>query len=195
MFNVVSRKMTNRLMKRKVIKQEDYEIYLFGIEQMLVSLLDFMTCVIIGVVFGELLHTVLFIAAFVGLRSYAGGYHASTPLRCYLLTTGMVVVSVAILKYVSWNASMILGLLVIASVLILIFSPVATENKPIDEVEYVYFRRKARMALLVETIVVLICMIFRFELGAESIVWGMWVIAVALSFEKAKNCKKIQKTM
>ena len=32
-----------------------------------------------------------FILAYIPIRSYAGGYHASTQLRCYILSNAVVV--------------------------------------------------------------------------------------------------------
>lgn len=187
MISIISKKMTDRLLEREVITQEDYEIYLFGMHQLLVTLLDFLTCAVVGIVFGSLLQTTLFILAFMGIRVYAGGYHASTPLRCYLLTTAMVVVSVALLKYITWSMFMLGGLLLVASMIILILAPVDTENKPVDDVEYVYFRRKTKNALAIESMLAVLCMIFRFEIGAESIVWALVVLAIALIFEQRKK--------
>lgn len=190
MFNKISLRVTNRLLKRELITQEDYEIYLFGVEQMLVLLLDLLTCVLVGVVFGNILQTILFVAAFAGVRVYAGGYHASTPWSCYLLTTGMIIVSTVILKYIDWNVGVLIGLLVVASLVILKFAPVDTENKPIDDVEYVYFRKKTKLVLLVEIILAVLGVVFQLKITAESIVWALAVLAVALVCEKLKKQMK-----
>lgn len=187
MINNISKKMVDRLLRKKMIEQEDYEIYLFGLSQLLVTLLDLITCVAIGIIFHSLLQTILFLVAFMLLRSCAGGYHASTPLRCYLLTVCMITVVVATLKYIEWNVWILLGMLIGAGVIILLLAPVDTENKPIDGVEYVYFRKMTIRVLFIEVLLAIVCIVFRFRDGAESIVVAMVVLAVALCCEISKK--------
>jgi len=187
MINNISKKMVDRLLRKEMIMQEDYEIYLFGLSQLLVTLLDVVTCIVIGIVFGSLLQTLLFLTAFMGIRSYAGGYHASTPLRCYVLTIFMITVSVVALKYIEWNVWVLLGALVVASIIILLLAPVDTENKPIDDVEYVYFRKMTIRVLSIEVLLASMCIMFHFQVGAESIVGALVVLTVALLCEISKK--------
>lgn len=187
MISNISRKMVNRLLRKDVITREDYEIYLFGLEQLLTTIINLLTCAIIGIAFDSLLQTILFVIVFIVIRSYAGGYHTSTPLRCYVLTTLTIIVSVVALKCIEWNMWILIGLLVIASIVILLFAPVDTENKPIDAVEYVYFRNKTKVVLGVEVLLAISSMAFHFETGAESIVLALVVLAVALVCEKMKK--------
>lgn len=190
MINYISKKMVDRLLRKEMITQEDYEIYLFGLSQFLVTLLDVLTCIAVGIVLDSLLQTILFLLAFTGIRSYAGGYHASTPLRCYALTILMITLSVVTLKYIEWNVWILSGLLVVASIVILILAPVDTENKPIDDVEYVYFRKMTIKVLAIEVVLAMVCIVLRFEIGAESIVGALVVLAAALWCEKRKKRTK-----
>lgn len=142
MFVNISEKITNRLIRNNVIDNCSREIYLFGVEQFLTIVLNIVTTLAIGIVLGELWQSLLFVLLFMALRTYAGGYHASTPMGCYLLTSSIIAIALSVLKYIEINIFVCVGLLIISGVVILILSPVASENKPLDNIEFVIYRKK-----------------------------------------------------
>lgn len=54
----------------------------------------------IGFTFGMVWQSVLFTAAYMTLRVYAGGYHAPTQLRCYILSFIMVVTALLLIDWI-----------------------------------------------------------------------------------------------
>lgn len=86
MLEKISEKITNRLIRKKAISHDDREIYEYGLKQLITALTDVVSIVILGIIFRELSGSVIFLIAFMSLRSYSGGYHASTPAKCYVLT-------------------------------------------------------------------------------------------------------------
>lgn len=173
--------------------QEEYEVYTFGMEQLLMVLADCFTALLIGIVFGAVVEMLFFVGAFVVIRSYAGGYHASTPLRCYLLTTLINIIALSVMKFIKPDIMILIGLLAIASIVILIISPVATENKPIDDIECLYYRKKIIIVWGMETVIALICAIFSFRAGTESIVYAQVVLSVSLICERILQLRKADK--
>lgn len=79
----------DRLAAQGIIREEDVPIYRYGLEAMYSSLLELLSILALAALIGNFWQTVLFFAAFIPLRLYAGGYHASTRLRCFL--TSLVV--------------------------------------------------------------------------------------------------------
>lgn len=142
MFRYVSEKITNRLLRKNVIEYDDFEIYQFGLEQLFSTILNILTTIIIGIVFGELWNAVLFVLAFMMLRTYAGGYHFPTPLGCYLLTVSIIIAVLSVIKSVEINFFVCTGLLIVSSVIILLLAPVESKNKPLDDIECVVYREK-----------------------------------------------------
>lgn len=189
MIGDLSKRIVERLLRNEAIIQSDYEIYLFGMEQMLTIILDLLTAVIIGIAFGRVLQTIIFMIAFMVIRSYAGGYHASTSFRCYLLTTLTIIITLSAMKFVNLDMVMLISLLVIASIVILIISPEDTENKPLDDIEYIYYRKKTIIVWSIEIVIALICAIFRFEAGTESIVYAQTVLSIALICQRITRIK------
>ena len=83
-------KIVNNLVHSGVIKEEDAEIYIYGINQILTSVLSVSSALIIGLIFGVFPEIAVFMAAYIPLRSFAGGYHAKTPLSCYVFSVIML---------------------------------------------------------------------------------------------------------
>ena len=81
MFTRVSEYVTQQLEKENIITSENRELYRYGIQNGLVIALNSLTSLLIGIIFGELVYSILLLAVYIPLRTYAGGYHASTQIR------------------------------------------------------------------------------------------------------------------
>ena len=60
----VSEKLTQRLCRKKIIEHDSQEIYQYGIEQLLNTMINMITIVIIGIIFGEVWQSILLTTAF-----------------------------------------------------------------------------------------------------------------------------------
>ena len=77
---------THRLVSRGVIAEADASIYAYGFEAMFSTVFTFGSIIVLSVCVGNFFETLLFFTAFMVLRIYAGGYHAATRVRCYLIS-------------------------------------------------------------------------------------------------------------
>lgn len=75
--------MTDCLIARGVVAEEEQPIIRYGLEVLLETVLSYASILIIALYIGTLLETVVFLGAFMLLRCYAGGYHASTRWRLF----------------------------------------------------------------------------------------------------------------
>lgn len=189
MFTYISEKTVNRLIKKNVIDENDYEIYQYGLEQFFTTILNITTVVVIGFLFGELWQGLLFVIAFMALRSYAGGYHEPTPIRCYLLTTLIIALSLSAIKYIKINTFACVGLLVMSGIVILLFSPSESANKPLDDIEYIIYRRKALVIWFVEISIAVIFLFLNYMEVARCIVMSHLVLSVAIMLNRLRMKK------
>lgn len=67
--------------------KEEREIIQYGLHQGFMILLNLLTIIICGGLWKELPFALLLFLGIFILRPYAGGYHADTELRCYLIST------------------------------------------------------------------------------------------------------------
>ena len=189
MFVKISEKITNRLIRKNVIEDCNREIYLFGVDQFLMIALNIVTTIVIGLVLGELWQSILFVLMFMVLRSYAGGYHASTPVGCYFLTSSIIAIALSVLKFIEINVLVCVGLLIISGVVILILSPVQSENKPLDNIEFVIYRKKAITVWTVEFMCAVICTVVEFNDILMCILLAHIALVLSQLFAKVENGK------
>jgi len=187
MFEVVSEWVTDWLLENEAISREDKEIYRYGIQQGMIALVNLGTTMIIGMVFGRLLESILFMAAYIPLRSYAGGYHAKTAVRCYFFSIVMMSAVLWVMRYVMYYGLICGCLTAISGSVIWFLVPVEDRNKPLDDVEKVVYRKRARGMVLAESILLLFAILCNGERLGMCITLALCVLALMLLLGKWKN--------
>ena len=141
---VVAQKTTDWLVRCGGVKEEEREVYMFGLDKFFSCLVNFFFAVILGLLFGVLLQTVVFYVTYMMLRVYAGGYHAEKSLTCFFASIGVLIPClVAIRFYQAWNIPTVFyGLLGLGAITLMALGPVEHKNKPLDSAEKVVYRRR-----------------------------------------------------
>lgn len=191
MISNVSLYISKWLLQKSVIRDEDIEIYEFGIYQLITNVIDFLSILIISMLFHEVLPCIVFLASFTWLRRCAGGYHAKSAIQCYTLTITTVVIVLSAIKLLTLSNFIYIGLWIWASVTIILLAPVDTENKPLDEIECIVYRRRALCVWGIESFLVLVCLLgLHITILASGIIWGQIIVAIAVMVEKSESKKK-----
>jgi len=179
-------KIAARMVECGTIDAEDKEIYEFGLKYIADMILNFATTLIIGFIFGMVWQGILFTASYIPLRSYAGGYHARTPLRCYIFSVVVTVCVLLGLKYLPY-CNVLLAATAVSGILLFVFAPVGDENKPLDEIETKVFKKRARVVLFFE--MGLICLFTFLDLRsvASCIAASVCLAGLAVVLGKVKN--------
>lgn len=108
----------NSLVQEGIVSREDEELYSYGLRQSWLFLMNISTALVIGWLMDALTACILFMVCYVPLRRMAGGYHARTPFRCYLLGIVLVTAALAAIKWLPWTMEGALITTAIASVVI-----------------------------------------------------------------------------
>ena len=82
-----------------VIEEKNGEVYHFGLEMAIAMFLNLITTIMIGLLFRMLLESLVFLALFIPLRSYAGGFHASNHFKCFWLSQFSVIAVFCLVRY------------------------------------------------------------------------------------------------
>ena len=171
------------------IDEEDKEIYLFGFYQGLVFLLNIATALFTGIILDMFLESILFLICFIPLRIFAGGYHAKTQLRCYIMSTATTAVLLYLIDVTQRNMGVyVIILYIIAVCIIWKLAPVQDKNKPLDLDERKKYRKRVHSLLL-----------FYSCISGGIYFWGndkipavavnaVCLLAVILVWGKYKNC-------
>ena len=149
-FARLSHRIGNNLVRSGIVKEEDAEIYIYGINQIFISVLNVSSALIIGWIFGVLFEIAVFMAAYIPLRSFAGGYHAKTPLRCYFFSVIMLIVVSICIKYLFVADLLYYAVLTTAVLVVTLFSPVEDKNKPLNKTEHKIYKSRVIFITVLE---------------------------------------------
>lgn len=181
-------KIGNNLVHSNVIKEEDAEIYIYGINQILVSVLNVSSALIIGLILGVLPEIAVFMAAYIPLRSFAGGYHAKNPLRCYIFSVIMLIVVSIGMNYLLYMEDWVYYVVLATSVSVMfILAPVEDRNKPLDETEHKVYKRRTTLIAVIELIIALLLKLLISDSLFVAIVYSFVVLSLMLIAGKVKN--------
>lgn len=189
----LSRKIGNNLVQSDIVKEEDAEIYIYGINQILVFVLNVSSALIIGLIFGVFPEIAVFMAAYIPLRSFAGGYHAKTPLSCYVFSVIMLIVVSIGLKYLHIADWVYYAVLVAATLVVLVLSPVEDSNKPLDEIEHKVYKRRTILIAAVELTLAMLLKLLMLDDLFIATAYSFVVLSLMLIAGKAKNRFELSK--
>lgn len=147
MLSRLSNKMFDSACQSGLICQTDKEIYQYGFEVTLLKCVHVVTMLLIGAIFRMLPEAGLFIIAYSSLRIYAGGFHAKTKIRCFIISCFMMIVVLLITKYYphQLNSSFFSCVTLISIIIILWLSPVENVNKELDIPEKKHYKKRVYM--------------------------------------------------
>lgn len=149
-------KMIKFLNKDQKMDQEREEIIRYGIELFILEAIFIFAVMGVGMVLGYAGESIIFLVLFIPIRSMAGGYHAKTRKKCFILSILMVAGAIELLKIMMKNTKTALLIAALSSIfgfMMWCISPVENENKKISEKQKVLIRRKMRIHIVVEFLI------------------------------------------
>lgn len=165
--------LTENLLDDDIISKKEANIINYGLENLIGNLAGLIIILTIGAFFHHIRDSFLVWVLAFPLRKYAGGFHAKTRGRCFLLSVGMILISYVIFFQYKWNAVAISCITLSFSILIFFLAPVGNPNKPLDTPEQKMYRIKTREFLLLD--IILFCTALYFE-------WENLTIAITICF-------------
>lgn len=192
MLKKLTTKTADLLCRNGLIEQEEKEIYLFGIETALLKVIHYATMLLIGLCFGMVWQTAVFLLAYTVLRDYAGGYHADSRMRCYLISWLMMLSVLLIVQYCPAEVMFWTSAILLIPLYLLIFSlaPVGNINKPLDEIEQKRYGKTARIILSIEEVLSALFLFFNVQISFV-LCLGLFCVSIMLVCGKFKYAKEL----
>jgi len=194
MFNKLASSIVSRMERNAEIPPGDREIYLFGVWQGLFMLLNIATMILIGLISGAFLYVLVFALAYIPLRSFAGGYHAKTQVRCYIASIIMMVFVARASIILPLDSLLVAALLIVFSVLIIALAPVGNANKPLDDLEIKAYKTKVTKICVAEVLFALIFLSLGTLVVFIGVFWSLAIVLALLVLEKLFG-QRIKKTI
>lgn len=135
MFHNLAVDITFLLIKNKIVDIKQRDVYVYGLEVILLNGSLLIVFLIASLLCGAMINFWAYLIFFLPIRIFSGGYHAKSSESCFVLSTIMYGLSIAItfffpLLYQNWKW-IIAG--VISILVILVLSPMVNENNPLTE--------------------------------------------------------------
>jgi len=179
--------LSRRMIERGIIKEDEQEIYQFGIRNGMIILLNVLTAFLIGLVTEKLYVVAVFTISFMVLRSYTGGYHSNSRIFCYIGSNLVLFIPVYTeMLFVRTADGILIILLTLAVGIIMIFSPMHSKNRKLDEAEQKHFGRKARVITVLQLIVLGILWYAEMDSYAYAIYSSICITAVFMLIGKVQ---------
>lgn len=133
MLNKMAVKITDKLVLKKIVSDDMADIYIYGFELLISFFFSTIGILIIGIILGRFLQTLMFLATFILLRSFTGGYHANTYAVCSIVTFSLfgIVLLLAEFVFVPLYLYPILGL--IGTIIMVWQVPIEHPNKKLSD--------------------------------------------------------------
>jgi accessory gene regulator B len=186
----LSKRISSLFISNQIIQEEDKEVYEYSFELLLSTLFNLVVVIAIAIVTRRVLEALLFVLGFVPLRSFAGGYHASTHFRCFLIL--LFTYSLFILTTFFLMTKLVLPITIVLTLssvlLIFVLSPVEDSNKPFSEEETVKFKRKSRIGILIYSLAILgLLLLLNNKIFGLSLAFGVFSVSLSLLASVIRN--------
>lgn len=160
---------TSFLIHDYIIKEEDREIYQYGTEQIIINLIALAVVCIIAFSTNSWKQVIFWLSGMLPIRVVAGGYHASTPVRCNLLTVTIFLLNMIVINVLKKHMIPIIlrCFICIIFISIMFFAPVDHKNKVLEQNEYLIAKRKSRIMGIA---IVVLCLALSIILGVRNVI-------------------------
>lgn len=180
MFYRLSCKITGYMTDNKIIISDDEAICQYGIQQLLTMLVNLICTIILGVLYERLFESILIVALYIPLRSYAGGFHAKTSYRCFVYSLVMMFLLLSVIKFFKLGNTICFIICIMSGIIIFLVSPVPDKNKPLEKIEYKVFKRRSRQILAIEVLLFVVSILTKWNTIAECVSLSLGLVAVML---------------
>lgn len=182
MLHYLSQNIADFLLSQNCFDDEDLDIYIYGTELVLSSLLSCFIILITSIVMNCLLKGFLFFICFVTLRKFTGGLHCKTYLRCNLTFISVYLgclVCNTVVEQIKYKAIIYIALIIISLIIVYLLSPVENINKPISDDEKKKYRRIAVVVCFLQIILFVVLKLLNIS-DASIIVFTIFAVALSM---------------
>ncbi|MGN0593024.1 MAG: accessory gene regulator B family protein [Ruminococcus sp.] len=185
MIHRISESIAGLLLRNEIVCREEKEIYVYGLEVGIGNALLLVALLVVSLLFGYIQHYLVFLMVFLPLRVFAGGIHAKTQLRCFIVSVSTYLLSLLAAEFASafFRSPLMTA---IAGVMLLItaaIAPVEHKNNPLLPEERNRNRKIVQILLPIDLIIYILFFLW-FPKMASSMVILILVHFILMMFGK-----------
>lgn len=167
MIGRIASGVVEKLTDSTTISDTEKELYLYGFFILISQILYFIITIIMGILLDIVSLSIVFYISFQFIRRYAGGIHASSELKCEIISTTSIFICLLCVKSsVMFNMQIpTLILTLFASIVIFILCPLDTPEKPLTKEELRYFRKISLIVLAIMLSIIIISIVIKLTIA------------------------------
>lgn len=169
-------------------QKNNFDLYEYAVYIILSSAFHVITVITLGLCFNLLVESLVLYFSFIAIRKFAGGYHAKTPVRCYLFSFASNIIILCLVKWLSSINTLFIFIFIIFEllcvVLILLISPLDTENNPLTGQEKKMYRMLTSIITILIFIISSLCFFKGYINIGSSMICGVVMSALVLLMRK-----------
>ena len=165
MISKLAKNIAHFFVLQNITEESKEAIYAYGMELLISDVLNTLIVLLISLISHTLPATVIFIAVFMGLRRFVGGYHANSHLSCmFTLVVVMLVFSYGICNVSEQIAQIFsIGFIIISLPIIFCIAPVPHPNKPMSEEKGIRLRKQSIILAAALSTTVIALLLFQYH--------------------------------
>lgn len=181
MFGYLAESLTYLLIKHKKLDIEDRDIYIYGLEAILLNGSLIVSFLIISLLFDMLFHFIGCIIFFIPLRIFVGGYHAKKSEICFMMSIITYIVTLIAVKYNSelYQDIKILIVTIVALIIMGVGAPLKDPNHPLADYQYKRNKRVLFGIVIIDFALFIVFVMCEFQIASSVI---MFVLTVFIMF-------------
>lgn len=173
------------------VDDSNEQIIALGIRKIIDILTDFIFCIIIAGICRNIPAGIVFEVSGFILRIYAGGYHAPTPKICLCLTYTSILFGLLYIFWIPVSVWFSFGMAVFSYIIVIVFSPLESPNKPLYPEERAYYRKICIRITMIECILLLILLYLHIFLYVKVLSISVFLVALGLLSELLTRKKRV----
>lgn len=178
----------NRLIIQPSTDKEECEVLQYGLHQSLTIIVNLVSTLGCGILWGKTVFSLLLFANLFFLRPYVGGYHADTERRCYIISVGIMNLAIIGMKFISVPIYLMTFIYVSMFIIIWKNAPITNPINPLETMEIQKYSKKTKQIITVYTLIMGVGMYLEVEI-IYSAVWYTMIIATLSVFAGAYKYK------
>lgn len=184
----VSETIAQACVSNEVISSNEKGIVAFGIKYLIFFIANMLIPISLGIAFGSLLSVIVCLSLFFSIRRYAGGHHAKTQLRCFIVSQ-FLNLSVILFFFFSdlWNKEILLGITICSFFLIFRYAPLEAPNNQLSDKQRQIYRKKSIIISLLTLITSLT--VYVIPIIGYACIYALYMSSFLMLMELVKRMK------
>lgn len=165
MISKLAKNIAHFFVIHKITEESKEIIYAYGLELLISDVLNTIIVLLIALLSHTLPVVIVFVATFMGLRQFVGGYHANSHTSCmFTLVIVMLFFSYGICNITEKLAQIFsISFTAIALPIIFCIAPVPHPNKPMSKEKGIRLRKRSYILAFALSAAVVVLLIFQYQ--------------------------------